>query len=197
MTVSKSIFSEVQPGAVRPTMPRLSWALHAGAFFLIWRFQTYQSLLSLAHLEDGFLWGLPLAIATYILSLCFFVSLQWPQLHFAFDPRILLARGDGGKIASYLLRSIYEEMFWRATLQVLMGNSAIAVALVATGFTLKHYFIYKRRARLSDLIEFFAFSMVLGIVFMMTGNLWITVSIHFIRNVSSHLITRCLTIDPR
>ncbi|QSQ25907.1 CPBP family intramembrane metalloprotease [Pyxidicoccus parkwayensis] len=147
----------------------------------------------LSTLFSGMALGFPLGVLMYLLSLGALGFFRKPQ---ALRPS--LCWRDGSKLVRYLLRSIYEELFWRGALHTLLGDSLLAVVLVAVLFTLRHYFIYRRRPPLANFLEFLAFSLLLGGVYCVTGNLWAAIAMHFVRNgVSLALSDRSTPDDSK
>jgi len=68
----------------------------------------------------------------------------------------------------------YDEM------AVLLGNSWAAMIITAALFLLSHF---RRRFRYIQMIDLFIFSLLLGCLFMICGNVWIVSIIHCSRNI--------------
>lgn len=85
-------------------------------------------------------------------------------------------------VLHYSLTSLREELFWRATIQYLLSNSAFGISITALFFTLIH--IQKLNTTLIEIAEFMIFSFILGITFWKYENLYFVTIIHMIRNVN-------------
>ena len=93
-----------------------------------------------------------------------------------------------GRIAIKGGKALFEETFWRGTVQYLLGNGIYAVAITSIFFTLLHIFIYykKQPLNLSVITEFFLFSFVLGVLYMVSQSLLLIATTHTMRNVLIH-----------
>ena len=83
-------------------------------------------------------------------------------------------------------RAIYEEALWRRTVQSLLGSGAGSVLLTALLFTLQHRYLHYRNRRPFPplpLLEFFAFSLFLGVLYRLSGRFMVVVAVHFVRNL--------------
>ena len=86
------------------------------------------------------------------------------------------------RLGHYIFVSLREELLWRATVQYVMGNSALAVVITALLFTLVH--IRSNKINLLELSDFMIFSLFLGFVFWQYENLVLVIFIHTIRNMN-------------
>ncbi len=77
--------------------------------------------------------------------------------------------------------AFYEEFFWRGALQTFLGANYIAVIIVAIVFTIRHIEV------LCDnfwrMFDFFLFSLILGLIYLLTKSLMFVILLHFIRNL--------------
>jgi membrane protease YdiL (CAAX protease family) len=83
-------------------------------------------------------------------------------------------------------RSVYEEAFWRGTLQFTLGNNWAANSVVSLLFTLQHIYysrINRRGMHPRAVSEFFLFSLVVGAMYAVTDQLLVAVGMHWVRNV--------------
>ncbi len=100
-----------------------------------------------------------------------------PILHFFKESPALLLR--------FLFISVVEEIIYRGALQPLLiawtGSPAWSILLVAILFSMVHWHFFRNRA--PDSLEFLAFSVLLGVLFHLTGNLALVIMIHTLRNL--------------
>lgn len=80
--------------------------------------------------------------------------------------------------------SLMEEIIYRVAVQgalvALLGSPAAAIVIVAIVFSVVHrHFFYNH---VVDSVEFLAFSLLLGVLYYMTGSLMLVVMIHTVRN---------------
>lgn len=94
------------------------------------------------------------------------------------------------------VRVISEEVFWRGTMQYLLGNGALALICTAVLFTLWHIYMQRESKRLTYrvVLEFFLFSLVLGFVYAISGRILLVIGIHYVRNL---LISAECAFDER
>ncbi|MBE0432584.1 CPBP family intramembrane metalloprotease [candidate division WOR-3 bacterium] len=85
--------------------------------------------------------------------------------------------------AKYILIGLYEELFWRGTVQSLLGRPSLAIPLSSLLFTLIHLFL-RQETSLMQLLEFFIFSIFMGWAFYWTGSLLFVATIHAGRNAN-------------
>jgi len=82
-----------------------------------------------------------------------------------------------------LITALYEELFWRLSLQSVLRHFFgpwIAVLLTASLFFIVH--IPRLKGQWPRALEMAYFSMMLGFIFQATQNYWVLVIIHFLRN---------------
>lgn len=86
--------------------------------------------------------------------------------------------------------ALTEEIIYRATIQpVLMEiikNTPITILIVAVAFTLVHEHIFRNQLRQN--IEFLVFSIIIGILYLLTNDLGFVTILHFIRNMESNYL---------
>jgi membrane protease YdiL (CAAX protease family) len=90
------------------------------------------------------------------------------------------------RIATLGARALFEEAFWRGTVQVLLGNDWLSIAAVSALFTAQHLYYSHINARTMHrrvLAEFFLFSLVMGATYFATDQLLLVVGLHWMRNV--------------
>lgn len=75
----------------------------------------------------------------------------------------------------------FEESVWRVVLQRQLGANAVAVALIALAFTLRH--LGRMAGDAHKIAEFFIFSLIVGTTYMITNSFLAVVVIHEIRNL--------------
>ncbi len=78
-----------------------------------------------------------------------------------------------------IFSSIYEEFLWRRTVQIFLGNNFFSVGITSVFFTLSHF---KRKFKYIHMVDIFIFSILLGIIYIYTENIWLISLIHFSRN---------------
>lgn len=84
------------------------------------------------------------------------------------------------------LRALWEEALWRGTLQVVLGGGVAAIGSTAVLFSLRHQYLLwiSHRTRGGRLpLEFFAFSLVLGVHYALSERLLLVVGLHWARNL--------------
>lgn len=100
------------------------------------------------------------------------------------------------RVAVLGARAVYEEAFWRGTLQFVLGNSVPGVAVTAALFTLRHLYlewIGQRSPSRRRVLEFAIFSLILGATYVLTDRILVVVGMHWARNL---LIDVRLVPDP-
>lgn len=82
-------------------------------------------------------------------------------------------------------RAVYEEAFWRGTLQVLLGSNVFALFVTALFFTMWHIYLYRKTRCLTTplALEFFIFSFILGVLYNLSSRIMLVIAVHFVRNV--------------
>jgi hypothetical protein len=106
-------------------------------------------------------------------------------------------RPEPRRLAELGARALYEEAFWRGTLQPLAGGRTPATVAATAGFVARHAYldwINDRPLRGRSLAELTAFSLVLGTAYGRTNRLAGAVGAHWVRNVL--LDARCLAAQP-
>jgi membrane protease YdiL (CAAX protease family) len=82
-------------------------------------------------------------------------------------------------------RAVYEEAFWRGTLQVLLGSNVFALFVTALFFTMRHIYLYRKIRCLTIplALEFFIFSFILGVLYNLSSRIMLVIAVHFVRNI--------------
>jgi membrane protease YdiL (CAAX protease family) len=83
-------------------------------------------------------------------------------------------------------RALFEEAFWRGTVQVLLGNNWPSITFVSALFTAQHLYYSRINGRTMHrrvLGEFFLFSLAMGAIYQATDRLLVVVGLHWTRNV--------------
>ncbi len=148
-----------------------------------WRSLAWQSL----HLEY-LVAGLLLGLIVYWGSLCVVRGrLLWPDhyLHAAAQA-IASSSPPPGRLCELGGRAVYEEAFWRGTVQVLLGNGWLAVMTAAVLFTLQHFYycrINRRPMHPLVLLEFALFSLTVGTLYAVSSQLLLVAGVHWVRDV--------------
>ena len=101
-------------------------------------------------------------------------------------------------LIKYSFIGVYEELFWRGTIQYSIGNPLFAIPLTSLFFTIPH-FIDRREVSVFELFELFTFSLLLGLCFYWTGSLSLVAAIHAGRNIclTYMKITRLYAINKK
>jgi membrane protease YdiL (CAAX protease family) len=83
-------------------------------------------------------------------------------------------------------RALYEEAFWRGTIQPFFSDSFFGVVIVSFLFTLQHFYYSYTSGRTMHrrvLFEFLLFSLAVGTIYAVTGRLLLVVGVHWARNL--------------
>jgi len=102
------------------------------------------------------------------------------------------------RVAVLGVRAVYEEMFWRGTVQFLLGNTFFGITATAVLFTLRHVYlnwINARVLRLRLVLEFVLFALVLSSTYAVSDRLLLVVGLHWARNLL--IIASCVHRDAR
>lgn len=157
------------------------------AIFIIVISGRWRPLLQESNDPVGLLRGLAAGVVLYYGMLAVFCrGLSSAKRHFKAVRNSLMRAGPGaGRIVILAGRAVYEEAFWRGTLQVIFGNGIPAVIIVAIAFTLRHVYLYYGRRTLTVLLilEFFIFSVVLGVIYQLSNRIMVVIAIHYARNM--------------
>jgi lauroyl/myristoyl acyltransferase len=81
----------------------------------------------------------------------------------------------------YLLVAVVEELVWRSAIQERLGLGVLATSLA---FALLHGLPLPLARRWRAALEITLLSLILGVVFAVTGNLWLVIVGHFLRNLA-------------
>jgi len=82
----------------------------------------------------------------------------------------------------YVVIAAIEELFWRGTIQRALGHNIFSVLFVALAFCLAHK--SKSGTTMTKFIELFIFSLILGLAFSVTDNIYLVIIIHSLRNIN-------------
>jgi membrane protease YdiL (CAAX protease family) len=88
-------------------------------------------------------------------------------------------------LLQYCFFATFEEFLWRATAQpfltLLLSNTGIAVIMTALLFTILHTKMFTHDV---EKIEFMLFSVILGLIYHLTGSLLFVVLVHLVRDLN-------------
>ncbi len=105
-----------------------------------------------------------------------------PLLRFSFLSPVILGRT--------FTVALTEEIIYRATVQSILldiiKNVPVTLLMVAIAFTLVHEHIFQNQLRQN--IEFLLFSIIIGILYLITNDLGFVTILHFIRNMESNYL---------
>ena len=77
---------------------------------------------------------------------------------------------------------VFEEVIWRAGVQVRLGNNFMAVVAGAVLFHLCHV-VKSKKVRIPKMLDIWFFSAVVGVAFLLTHSLFMVIVIHAMRNL--------------
>lgn len=83
----------------------------------------------------------------------------------------------------HLILVVKEELFWRASIQYLLGNTYLSVSVTALWFTAIHFDLENKAIAIMDYLELFLFSLALGFLFYIFDNIYVVTAVHFVRNI--------------
>lgn len=184
---------------LKSTLRFLNLLLHPKIFFLcavLFLIITGRYRYLLREVVDplGFLFGIAIGTVNYhsTIALVFGkilgIRVYLHNLFIAFIDR----RPSMLRIVILAGRAVYEEFFWRGTIQVLLGNGIMGIFFTAFLFTLRHFYLYRKIKRPLTAIlimEFFGFSLVLGVMYMFSQRIMLVIAIHLMRNFL--LVAQC------
>ena len=88
-------------------------------------------------------------------------------------------------LPQYCFFATFEEFLWRATAQpfltLLISNTGIALVMTALLFTILHTKMFTHDV---EKIEFMVFSVILGLIYHLTGSLLFVVLVHLVRDLN-------------
>jgi hypothetical protein len=135
----------------------------------------------------GFIIGLAVGLPTYVVSVEMVRGVSSAEAWGRELRRVVtFYRPSGSRLLELGGRALYEEAFWRGTLQSRLGNEPSGVAASALLFTLQHvYFerVNRRPLRLPVVSEFALFSGAIGLVYARSQRLAVPIGIHLMRNL--------------
>lgn len=94
-------------------------------------------------------------------------------------------RQKPGLLLQYLFMAFFEEVIWRKLIQgelsLMFGSLPLGVGVTAAFFTLMHFRYFTELP--IRWAEFFAFSLILGTLYALSGSLFLVTLVHFLRNL--------------
>lgn len=104
---------------------------------------------------------------------------------FDFVPLWNFATDSPAMISRFLAVAFVEEIIWRATAQPVLievtGHAVPGMLMVAVGFSIVHKHFFRNEFEVSA--EFLGFSLLLGVLYYLTGSLILVVIIHTVRDI--------------